>query len=165
MDSTEQLTEELLKQMSNISSLVHKAYTGNELHRGEFFLLNAIAWLSQDGQTVNCSCLSERLHISKPAVSKLLNILEKKGYVERRMDPEDRRAVQVLPTSLGTEILNREYEVVHQFAWRVTQRFGLEKTEHFVASCREIYGILEQEIAAQNTLYCDKISNERRIRC
>ena len=37
--------------------------------------------------------LSEVMEVTKPAISKMLNVLEDKGYIERQQDSKDRRAV------------------------------------------------------------------------
>lgn len=45
-----------------------------------------------------------QLDISKPAVSRALDSLEKKGYITRHPNPNDRRAYQIQLTSKAVEI-------------------------------------------------------------
>jgi MarR family transcriptional regulator for hemolysin len=53
-------------------------------------------WLH--GQEMEQERLAEQLDISKPAVSRTLNSLEKKGYVSRQPAPDDRRVQRVFLT-------------------------------------------------------------------
>ncbi|MFG2123305.1 MarR family winged helix-turn-helix transcriptional regulator [Streptomyces sp. NPDC048710] len=45
--------------------------------------------------------ISERVHLSQSALSRLIGRLEKDGLVERAMCPEDRRGVRVVLTAKG----------------------------------------------------------------
>jgi DNA-binding MarR family transcriptional regulator len=45
-----------------------------------------------------------QLDISKPAVSRALKSLQRKGYIQREKDPNDKRASQVLLTERAREI-------------------------------------------------------------
>ena len=48
--------------------------------------------------------LAAELYLEKSSASRVVDGLVTKGYVERRMHPEDRRAVLLEPTSAGREI-------------------------------------------------------------
>ncbi|HEX5404747.1 MAG TPA: MarR family transcriptional regulator [Pseudonocardiaceae bacterium] len=55
-------------------------------------------------QTIRPSELSEHLRIAPRSTTEVLDDLEAKGLVERRPDPQDRRATRVRPTERGTEL-------------------------------------------------------------
>ena len=48
--------------------------------------------------------LSEQLRIAPRSTTEVLDGLETKGLVERRPDPQDRRATLVVPTERGTDV-------------------------------------------------------------
>ena len=48
--------------------------------------------------------LAEHLRIAPRSTTEVLDGLEAKGLVERRPDPQDRRATLVVPTERGTEL-------------------------------------------------------------
>jgi DNA-binding MarR family transcriptional regulator len=48
--------------------------------------------------------LSEYLHIVPRSTTEVVDALEEAGLVERRPDPDDRRAVLVAPTTRGEEV-------------------------------------------------------------
>ena len=55
------------------------------------------------GQGIRTSLISETLDLAPSTITPLLDALEKKGFLERRRTKEDRRVVQVAPTSKGWE--------------------------------------------------------------
>lgn len=67
---------------------------------------------------VSISELAERLHISSPAVSQMVDKLSSDGYVKRESQAEDQRIVTVALTDLGREVLQ---ESLSEFSVRVNQ--------------------------------------------
>ena len=65
---------------------------------------NILLHLSTQGQEMKQEQLVKQLDVSKPAVSRALDSLERKGYVVRQPDPDDRRAHWIKLTGKGLEI-------------------------------------------------------------
>ena len=73
--------------------------------------------------------LAARLYLDKSTASRVVDALEKKGYVERRTSEEDRRALQLVATGDGrelygrieTDILAQERSLLAEFAPEVRQ--------------------------------------------
>jgi DNA-binding MarR family transcriptional regulator len=65
---------------------------------------NILLHLLTQGKELRQEDLVAQLDISKPAVSRALNSLEKKGFVTREPDPGDRRAHRVRLTDRALEI-------------------------------------------------------------
>jgi MarR family 2-MHQ and catechol resistance regulon transcriptional repressor len=51
--------------------------------------------------------LAARLYLDKSTASRVVDALEKKGYVERHANPEDRRALRLVATGDGRELYGR----------------------------------------------------------
>jgi MarR family 2-MHQ and catechol resistance regulon transcriptional repressor len=68
--------------------------------------------------------LAARLYLDKSTASRVVDALQKKGYVERRESPEDRRALHLVATLAGRalhariegDILAGERELLREFA-------------------------------------------------
>ncbi|MET7698857.1 MULTISPECIES: MarR family winged helix-turn-helix transcriptional regulator [unclassified Streptomyces] len=82
-----------------------------ELHRhglgaSDFEVLDVLAESSAaDGDsTYRVQEISERVHLSQSALSRLIGRLEKDGLVTRCMCPEDRRGVRVALTPKGRDL-------------------------------------------------------------
>lgn len=86
--------------------------------------------------TGNCSCqectcmnldvpkMQEKLQISKPAVSYILNALEKKNYTVREIDPKDRRKITISTTPEGEAAAERSLERYDAVWSDILTRFG-----------------------------------------
>ena len=61
----------------------------------------------EDSAGAKVSDISNIMNVAPPTVTQQLNNLEKQGYIERKMDKEDRRVVRVSLTEEGVSILQR----------------------------------------------------------
>lgn len=81
-------------------STPHEYYPGEKMHMREVHVITEIG----EGGLDNISELSERLNITKGAVSQYLKKLEKKGFIERVQESEDKRQYSVRLTEKGKEL-------------------------------------------------------------
>ena len=102
--------QELAEQWRGILALhartqceLDRALHGHGLCGSDFEVLDLLA----EGTSADGACgyrvqeISERVHLSQSALSRLIGRLEKDGLVERGMCAEDRRGVQVTLTPKG----------------------------------------------------------------
>lgn len=68
--------------------------------------LYALHMLDEAGM-LTAGDLAERCHVADPTMSKTLNHLEEHGLVERRIDPSNRRVVQVTLSPTGQALLRQ----------------------------------------------------------
>ena len=101
--------------------------------KGEPFVLR---YLQRHG-TSTPSQLASALRASSGRISALLTVLERKGFVTRDMDPDDRRTVLVNLTSLGREEVERGYEEMRSSICWIFQQMGERRTREFVALTKE----------------------------
>jgi DNA-binding MarR family transcriptional regulator len=71
--------------------------------------------------------LAARLRISKQALNYLLGELERLGYLERRLDPDDRRSKRVALTRRGTSVVRVIREAVSEMETAWADRLGPER--------------------------------------
>ena len=63
--------------------------------------------LADDGAQVSVKELSDRLGLSLPGASRIVDALLRRGWLERREDPDDRRMKRVGITDAGRAIVDR----------------------------------------------------------
>jgi DNA-binding MarR family transcriptional regulator len=63
--------------------------------------------LAEGGSEVSVKELSDRLGLSLPGASRIVDALMRRGWLERREDPSDRRMKRVGITAAGRKIINR----------------------------------------------------------
>ena len=59
------------------------------------------------GEELTLNDLAARLYLDKSTASRVVDALERKGYVERQPHPEDRRSLLLRPTPAGREMEQR----------------------------------------------------------
>lgn len=82
---------------------------------------NILLHLLTQGQDIAQEQLVEQLDVSKPAVSRVLDSLEAKGFITWQPDPRDRRVHRVRLTSRALEIgpdVEQAYNRLYAFAMR-----------------------------------------------
>jgi DNA-binding MarR family transcriptional regulator len=81
-----------------------------------------LAYLDEDGiRATELARLSGR---HKQIVGRIVDELEELGYVERRPDPQDRRAKLIFPTDRGLEQTRRGDEIVADIEARYARAIG-----------------------------------------
>jgi len=79
---------------------VHTLYEALGLYRGQSRMLRAL-W-DQEGLTH--TELSRQLRVQPATITKMLQRMEKAGFVERRQDPDDQRVSRVYLTAAGQAV-------------------------------------------------------------
>lgn len=81
------------------------------LHRGQPPVLLAL-W-QEDGRTQ--SEIADYLHVTPATVTKMLQRMERAGFVDRKPDPADARVSRVYLTEAGREVRNDLQQVLDRF--------------------------------------------------
>ncbi len=108
-----------------------------EMPRGEFFILKKIMKLSKLEGICTVSKIQEDLHMSMPAVSQVLNSLEKKELITRNISTNDRRKVSVGVTATGLEKLDKVEKNMADYLDNIIEKFGEDNT-------KELLNLLDQ---------------------
>ncbi|AGK99341.1 MarR family winged helix-turn-helix transcriptional regulator [Clostridium pasteurianum] len=91
----------LHKHKSPICSLTHS----------EIIVLSSIkSYVETHKLGIKTSELSNILNVASPTITQQVNSLERRGFVERAVDKEDRRAVRIKVTEKGEEVLKKASE-------------------------------------------------------
>jgi DNA-binding MarR family transcriptional regulator len=88
-----------------------------------------LAYLDEDG--IRATELARLSGLHKQVVGRLIDELEELGYVERRPDPADRRAKQIVPTDRGLEQLIIGDEIVADIEARHSEAIGARDYARF----------------------------------
>jgi DNA-binding MarR family transcriptional regulator len=92
-------------------------------------ILVGIHSISQ-GQPVTISQIGAKLEVSNAAVTQMIDNLEKKGFVERFSDDNDRRITLVALTQVGKEALKVSFKETTAFLDGLFNYLGEEDTRH-----------------------------------
>lgn len=114
--------------------------------QGELTMLIAISRMEKEKGYVLPSELRTAMHLSRPAVSRMLHNLEDKGYLRRRVSDSDHRFVRVEITNQGKEKMNTAIERCTDILKKVKERMGEEDMEHFLDYNKKFCRILSEEV-------------------
>lgn len=109
----------------------------------EFMIMRYIRLNSMD-EGVKITTIAEKMEISKPAVSQMINVLEEKGYVERVTTKADRRIVYVKLSQLGNELLNATFEKCCTAATEMIEKMGEEDVRTLIRLINKLYLIAQE---------------------
>ena len=92
---------------------------------------NVLMHLFTQGDGKKQEDIVEQLDISKPAVSRAVESLERKGYVKRRRSFDDRRISQVFLTYKAKEMATKVQKVYHDLFTAASQGVPKERIRDF----------------------------------
>lgn len=93
---------------------------------------------------LKASEISKQLKTTKPATSKMLNILEEKGYIERITNKVDRRAVYVNITEAGIKVLQDQRDKNVKLMAKILQRMGEDDIKNIIMLMKKMNSIMEE---------------------
>ncbi len=99
--------------------------------------LRAMRVLARHG-VMRLSALSDHLRIAARSATEVADALEARGLVERRPDPDDRRATLVELTGHGTSVLDAIREVSAAAAERAFDRLSQADRAHLARILRKL---------------------------
>jgi DNA-binding MarR family transcriptional regulator len=99
----------------------------------QFVMLAATAWLSRQGETPSQTRIAGFTSMDRMMVSKILRLLEAKGYLGRSLHPDDTRANRVDLTPTGRAILGRAVQVMRTTQDEFFGRLSAEGREALAA--------------------------------
>lgn len=139
------LRDRLLQTMLRFKKLGMIFPPGLDIRMGELMVMKSIIDAKPgDGKNVFVSDLHGHHFMTKPAISQILNGLEKKGYVHRKIDKEDRRKIAVTLTPKGQNILVQTKAYTDDMIGTVIARFGEDNTRQLIELFISLTDISEQ---------------------
>lgn len=102
---------------------------------------------------VSMGDLARELQISPPAISRAISSLEKRGYVKRMIDMNNRRSVTVIPTDEGIKAMDEDRRFFEKVAKRISFEIGEEKLNELEILLKQLYttvhDIIDEELTKQ----------------
>ena len=87
--------------------------------------------LSIDAEGTPSTALGPKMGIEPTSLSRILNTMEERGYIERRPNPNDGRGVLIFLTEQGKEKRDVSKETVLEFNNSIFKNMDPKKMEHF----------------------------------
>jgi DNA-binding MarR family transcriptional regulator len=144
-----QQRDQLFEVLNKLRKTKHTMPTFDGLPQGEFIMMHMISHSMHDQNDngddsgIKASDLSSRLHMSKPAVSQMLNSLEDKGFVERKVKKNDRRVVLISLTESGNRLMEENHQKLIALVDVIIEKFGETDMKTLISLLNKLSTILE----------------------
>lgn len=146
-----ELKEQLLQSLFRVKSLSTAFPPGADEYMeklnisiAEFVLMKAIEDNTLDSnENIQISDIQKYLFITKAAVSKMLGVLEKKGYVNRDIDQKNRRKLIITLTPKGKDVLKHTDKSFDDLLAKVISELGADDTKQFARIINRLADILK----------------------
>lgn len=137
---------QLRELMNKMKNTLIRFQPMEKLSIGEVALLNVIHISSVRGERTTSSKLSDKLNISKPAASRMLNVVEEKGLIERISEKEDRRRVFIELTTYGKELYEKEINEYQDVCYEIVEKMGNKEMNELLELGNRFFDIILEEI-------------------
>ena len=150
MENLQQKSKEFLESISKIKKFAHRQNRSTDFQPGILMtmrIINKNYLNNKDDENylgMKTSDLTKKLCVTKPATSKMLNILEDRGYIERSSNKADIRVVYVKLTEEGEQFLKQENIRFEKFTCEIVERMGEEDTDNLIRLFGKLYDVLEE---------------------
>ena len=114
---------------------------------GELTLLLTIQNMCERDGRITVSGLGEKLGLSRPAVSRMIHVLKRKGYIEFFQGKEDHRYLYLMLTEEGKELIREEMDRCMSLIYAVSERMGKDDLERFLYYSSRFFSVLAGETA------------------
>jgi DNA-binding MarR family transcriptional regulator len=101
--------------------------------------------LSIDAEGTPSTALGPKMGIESTSLSRILNSLEKRGYIKRKPNPNDGRGVLIFLTKKGKEKRDISKKTVIEFNNSIIKNMNSKKIKHFFEVIDYIKTTVEQK--------------------
>ena len=140
-------SRQLMASFRRFKRMMRKPAASREGRSGEMAVMGVVAFHQvETGEGIRITEIANLLKIAPPTVTQFINGLEKAGWVERRMAPQDRRSVLVFLTDEG----KRQHEAfeahMDEMFRKLATHLGAEDTEHLVRLLDKVFVYFEDHM-------------------
>ena len=134
----------------NMRRQLTRLISSGMLSLGEYLVLRNI-WLSNTDlpspgkkRYIKAAELSDMLELSRPSITRILNELERRGFITRNIDKEDRRSINIELTEAGIEALEKANRKILSIAERLVEALGDSDTDKLIELIHKLTGIYKE---------------------
>ena len=149
---SKEIQNELVQAMFRLKKMMNRGL-GRDLDNAnitmsEFILMREVAENTKESSNpMALTEVREYLSVSKAAVSQMINSLEKRGYLTREVDVNNRRNIIVVLTEVGQEVYQKKNQEFFDRFEKVIQGIGETDISHFIAMINKMADAMgEQDI-------------------
>ena len=98
----------------------------------------ALAVLDGAGEPLTGTDIASHLLVTTASITSLLDTLARRGYIERKPHPNDRRKTLVSITNTGRDLVDEMLPTVHTAATQLLGGLSADRLEAFISVCTHV---------------------------
>ena len=135
----DQSIHDLLQAFTQLDKLDWEKKTVGGFKPSEIRVLTCIKQMNQSTPEIKVSEISKQLNVTMPSVTPILNQLEKKRLISRKIDKHDRRVILVTLTNEGDLVAVNALEQLYQTFSSLQESIGLEDSKELTRILTNVY--------------------------
>ena len=116
------------------------------MKKSEYIMLLTVESTITEFGTATVSQISDKMKMTNAAASKTIGDLEDNGYIEKKVNKEDKRQVHIELTKKGKEKFKYIKHELDDFTQAVFDKFGKENADKLLELMEKMYEITSEEI-------------------
>ena len=139
----DRLQEQMERMMGAMLRLARPSCDEVDLTPQQFIFLRVLA---AEGP-MPMSALREKMQGAQSTVSEMVARLARQGYVSKRRDAEDRRAVRVAITPAARAVLKARQKEFRARSGMILSALSLDEQEHYLEAVETLVTLIERAVA------------------
>lgn len=132
---------EIFERLSKAEWRRHPFFKGKS---SEIRTLLCIKNIASENKVVTVSEISKKMSVTSPTVTQIVKNLNEHGYIERTVDPKDKRYVDITLTSKGEEVVQKVREYLNLLFSGLIEKLGEEKSIMLVELLEQVCEYLDE---------------------
>lgn len=139
--------QELIEVVNKLHCMKRRSKGFGELSQMEGMILFYLDHNLSEENTlgIKVSSITKDLNIPKPTTSKILNSLEERGYILRKIDRSDRRVTYISMTEEGYACIKKIRTIRDQFVNDLLNKLGEHDAKELIRIIDKLYRIVTGE--------------------
>jgi DNA-binding MarR family transcriptional regulator len=140
-----ELHNELLRSLFRLKKITHTFRPAALPKEDEMNLASCtlLYHIKEHGGDLSGEKIRNELSVTKPAVSQMLSCLEKKGFLTREINKENRRRIVLSLTEKGAEFIEKTQRETEERLAGIIKRFGENETHRLIELINRFLSIME----------------------
>ena len=114
----------------------------NNFSRGE---VGVLSYLVFDKSEASAGELSEKLNVSTARIASILNSLENKEYITRKIDDFDKRKTLVVITEKGRNLAISTKKEITNMLFKIIDEVGYDDIKEYIRILKKIRNVIDKQ--------------------
>lgn len=137
----------MMKDNTVIDLITELTHLGNVVKNNSFktfpLEMSVLMCLKENNEGLNPSTICDKLGISRPLMTSVINGLEKREYINRIIDTNDKRMFKLFISKKGTKYIEKEKKIKYEKIKALVNKLGIDDTKELIRIIKKCSTIMK----------------------